>query len=182
MRRMRKSTFAPNMLLELENIFTEISRKAFSSSTNNNQKFTEYHPSVLRCTGDVSKMVVSTVLNQSYSGGNMELIAADTNLLIMFIYIWNSIIGQATINSKATKKQKAIKCDIGNTGERISDAREYLILVYAFGEYITTSAAYKQGKLPILKLLEKFKAAREETHVFLQKDRTAKTICEVKPG
>ena len=123
-------------------------------------------------------MVVSSVLNCACTGGNGKLIAADTNLLIMLKYIWNSIIGEITINSEATKNHKAIKCDIGNTSERIDDVRKYLILVHAFGECNTTSATYEQGKLSVLKLLEKFKAASEEGHVFLLKNRTTETICQ----
>ena len=115
-----------------------------------------------------------------YAGGNVELIGVDTDLLIMLIYIWNSIIGEITMNYEATKKHKAIKCDIGNAPEHMSDVRKYLILVHAFGECKTISAAYGQGKLSVLKLLEKFKAAREETHVFLQKDKTAETIRETR--
>ena len=74
----------------------------------------------------------------------------------MFMYVWNSIIGEITINSEATKKHKTIKYDIGNTAERINDVRKYLILVHAFGECNTTSAASEQDKLSVLKLLEKF--------------------------
>ena len=85
----------------------------------------------------------------------MELIAADTDLLVMLIYIWNNIIGEITINSEATKKYKAIKCDIVNTAERISN------VVHAFGECNTTSAAYEQDKLSVLELL----VARDEAHV-----------------
>ena len=32
--------------------------------------------------------------------------------------------------SEITKKYKAIKCDIGNTAEHISDVRKYLILTH----------------------------------------------------
>ena len=122
-------------------------------------------------------MVVSTVLFYACTGGNVELIAADTDLLIMLMYVWNNIIGEITINSEATKNHKAIKCDIDNTAERINDVRKYLILAHAFGECNTTSAAYEQGKLSVVKILEKFKAASEQTHVFLRKDRTTETIC-----
>ena len=120
-------------------------------------------------------MVVSTVLDYACTGGNVELIAADTDLLIMLMYVWNSIIGEITINSEATKNHKVIKCDIGNTAECINGVRKYLILVHAFGKCNTTSAAYEQGKLSVVKLLEKFKVASKEAHVFLQKDRTTKT-------
>ena len=89
---MRKSTIAQNMLLELVNIFTEMGRKAFWASLN--QKLIEERHSVISCTGDASTMVVSTVLNYACTGGNGKLTAADTNLLIMLKYIWNSIIGE----------------------------------------------------------------------------------------
>ena len=120
-------------------------------------------------------MVVSTVLDYACTGGNVELIAADTDLLIMLLFVWNSIIGEITINSEATQNHKAIKCDIGNTAECINSVRKYFIFVHAFGKCNTTSAAYEQGKLSVVKLLEKFKVASEEAHVFLQKDRTTKT-------
>ena len=84
------------------------------------------------------------------------------------------------MNYEAAKKHKAIKCDIGNAPEHMSNVRKYLILIHTFGECKTISAAYGQGKLSVLKLLEKFKAAREETHVFLQKDKTTETICETR--
>ena len=148
-----------------------MSQKAFFS--------TEDHHTVVRCTGDNGTMVVSTVLDYACTGCKMELIAADTDLLIMLIYVWNSIIGDITINSEATKKHKAIKYDVDNIAERINNVRKYLILVYALDECNTTSAAYKQDKLSVVKLLEKFKAAREEAHIFLQKDRTAEAICEI---
>ena len=39
MRRLRKSTIAPNMSLELENIFSAVSQKAFLSNSYEKQKF-----------------------------------------------------------------------------------------------------------------------------------------------
>ena len=104
------------------------------SSSCNNRKFIEDHHTVVRCTGDDSAMVVSTILDCACTGGNVELIAVHTDLLIMFIYVWNSIMGEITMNSEPKKKHKSIKCDIGNTAESISDVRKYLILVHDFGE------------------------------------------------
>ena len=53
-----------------------------------------------------------------------------------------------------------------------------MTLFHVFSGWDTTSAAYGQGKLPILKLLKKSKGAREEADVFLQKNRTPETIYE----
>ena len=91
---------------------------------------------------EASTMFVSTVIDYAYTVGNVELVAADTDLLIMLICVWKSILGEITINSEATKNHKAIKCDIGNTVERISDVRKYLVLAHAFDGRSTTSAAH----------------------------------------
>ena len=64
MRRLRKSTIAPNMLVELENIFTEVIQKAVLSSSYNKQKFIDLlavqleadHHTVVTCTGNVDTM------------------------------------------------------------------------------------------------------------------------------
>ena len=53
----------------------------------------------------------------------MKLIAADTDLLIMLIYFCNGLMGEITIKSKSTKKQRAILRDTGNIAERIGDVR-----------------------------------------------------------
>ena len=133
MREMRKPTIAPNMLLELENIFIKVSEKAFFSTSYNNQSFIEDHHIIGRCTDNANMMAVSTVFDYACTGGNEELIAADAELLIMHIYVYNSIIGETNMNSDATKKHKAIKCDIRNTTERIYGVRKYLVLNHAFG-------------------------------------------------
>ena len=91
MRRMTKSSIAPDMLLELENIFVEVIWKSFLSSSYKNQNFIEDYHTVVRCTSDASTMVVSTLLDYACTEGNVELIAADTDLLIMLIYVWKTI-------------------------------------------------------------------------------------------
>lgn len=53
-----------------------------------------------------------------------------------------------------------------------------MLLVFAFSACNTTSELYGQGKLSILKFLERFKAAMEEVDVLLQEDRIQETIFE----
>ena len=109
---------------------------------------------------------------------NVELIAADADLLITLIYFWNSLMGQIIKKIEATKKHKAIERDIGVIAEYIGDVRKYLTFTHAFRACDTTSAVYGQGQLSILKLSEKSKAAREETDVFLQKNVSPEAVCE----
>lgn len=68
-------------------------------------------------------MVVATFFDHACTGGNLKLIAADTGLLIMLIDFCNSLMGEITIKSKSTKKQRAILRDTGNIAERIGDVR-----------------------------------------------------------
>ena len=143
MRRMRKPTIAANTLLE---------HFRTTLTTTKKDHIIEDHHTVVRCTGDATAMVVSTVLDYACTGGNVVLIAANTDLLIILIYVWNSIIGEITMNAEVTKKHKAIKFNIGNTAERINGVRTYLILVHAFSECNTTSAAYEQVNPLVLKI------------------------------
>ena len=122
-------------------------------------------------------MIVSTVLDHACIGDNVELIAADADVLIKLTYLWNSLMGNIIMRTEAMKKHKAIEREIGVIAECIGDVRKYLTFVHAFGGCDTTSAVYGQSKLLILKLLEKSKVTREEA-VFFQKDISPEAVCE----
>ena len=122
-------------------------------------------------------MIVSTVLDHACIGDNVELIAADADVLIKLTYLWNSLMGNIIMRTEAMKKHKAIEREIGVIAECIGDVRKYLTFVHAFGGCDTTSAVYGQSKLLILKFLEKSKVAREEA-VFFQKDISPEAVCE----
>ena len=82
------------------------------------------------------------------------------------------------MKTEATKKHKAVERDIGVISECVGDVRKYLTFIHAFGGCDTTSEVYGQGKLSILKLLEKWKAAWEEADVLLQKNVSPEAVCE----
>ena len=71
-------------------------------------------------------------------------------------------MGQIIMRIEATKKHRAIERDIGVISEYIGNVRKYLTFAHVFGGCDTTSAVYGQGKLSILTLLKKSKAAREK--------------------
>ena len=68
---------------------------------------------------------------------------------------------------KTTKEHRAMEPDTDNIVGFIGDARKYLTLAPAFRRWNTTSAVHGKGKSLILKLFNKFKAARRKTDVFL---------------
>ena len=71
-------------------------------------------------------MIVSTVLDHTCNADNVELIAANTGLLIMLIYFWKSLMGQIIMRTEATKKHKVIERDFGVIAECTGDVRKYL--------------------------------------------------------
>ena len=95
------------------------------SSSYKNQKFIKLlalpletdHHTVVKCTGDANTVVASSVTDHYCTGGNVEIIAAYTNLLILLLYFWNCLIGELIMKSEATKNYKPIKRDIGNITE-----------------------------------------------------------------
>ena len=107
MSRRRKSNIKPNMSVELENIFSEVSQKPFLSSSHNKQKFIDLlavqlkadHDTAVRCPDDVDTVVVFTILDHVCSGSNVT--AGDTNLLIVLIYFWNNLMGEITLKPEA---------------------------------------------------------------------------------
>ena len=121
-------------------------------------------------------MIVSTVLDHACPGDNVELISAD--VLIKLICFWYCLTGQIIMRTETTKKHKAIEGDIRVISECIGDVRKYLTFDHAFGGCDTTSGVYGQGKLSILTLLEKSKAAREEADVFFQKNLSPEAVCK----
>ena len=67
---------------------------------------------VLQCRGDAETSIVSTVLDFAYAGENFCLIAADTDLLIVLIYMWKDMMGQIKMKSECTHKYKEPVRDI----------------------------------------------------------------------
>ena len=112
---MGKSTIAPNMLLELENMIIEVSRKAFLSVSYNNQKFFEDHYNILKCTGEANTMAFCTVLDYACTGGN----------------VCNNIMGQINMYSETTKSTKQLNL-MSVTLQNISAMLENILLLLMF--------------------------------------------------
>ena len=115
MRRMGKSTIAPNMLLELENMIIEVSRKALLSVSYNNQKFFEDHYNILKCTGEANTVAFCTVLDYACTGGN----------------VCNNIMGQINMYSETTKSTKQLNL-MSVTLQNISAMLENILLLLMF--------------------------------------------------
>ena len=85
---------------------------------------------------------------------------------ILFEQFHGSFMGDIILKSEATKNYEVIEPDIGNIAKCMYNERKHLRLIEVFGG-CNTKAVHEQCKLVILKLLEKFKAARRTTDGFM---------------
>ena len=88
---------------------------------------------VIRCRGDADTTIVSSVLDIACSGCDVTLVAADTDLLIMLLYMWNDLMGSIAMKSEATRKHKESVRDVGKMPESLGDIRKYITFIHAFG-------------------------------------------------
>ena len=110
--RTMKSKKSPHVSVHLENSIADISRQAFLANSNNKQcfikllvrAFSSNGHNVLQCCGDADTSIVSTVLDFACAGENVCLTVADTDLLIMLIYILNDMMGQIKMKSEGSRK------------------------------------------------------------------------------
>ena len=116
-----KSKKSPDVSVHLKNSIGDVSQQVFLANSNNKQCFIELlvralssnGHNVLQCRGDADTSIVSTVVDFACAGETVCLIAADTDLLIMLIYMWNNMMGQIKMKSEGTHKYKKSVYDIG---------------------------------------------------------------------
>ena len=154
-RRTMKSKRSPDVSVHLENSIGDITQQAFLTNGNNKQCFIDLLVRVLcsnghnvvQYRGDADTSIVSTVLDHACAGENVCLIATDTDLLIMLIYMWNNMMGQIKMKSEGTRKYRESAHDIGQIASSLGNIQKYMTFIHAFGGCDTTSAIFGQGKL-----------------------------------
>ena len=124
-RRLLKAKGTPNMSVELENRFADVTQKSFFNNSKNKQNFINLLSDVVvHRTGDADIAVVPKVLVYACACNSVKLIGADTELLIMLLYFWNSEMAEITMLSEPTKKNEGIVRSISRIAESISDIRK----------------------------------------------------------
>ena len=124
---------------------------------------------VLQCRGDVDTPIVSIILDFSCAEKNVCLIAADTDLLIMLIYMWNYMMGQIKLQSEGTRKYKVSVRDIRKITSTLGDIQKFLTFIRAFGGYDTTCHIRRRKAVNIRitfeqKQKKKFGSSRSSRH------------------
>ena len=124
---------------------------------------------VVKCNNDADTAIVPTVLDYACQNKDVCLVAADTDLLVMLLYMWNDSMGRITMKCEGSKRHKESIRDIGKMTESLGDVRKYLTFIHAFEGCDTTSAIFGLGKMSILKLIEKRNVARKAADDFVSR-------------
>ena len=172
------------MAVQLDSSIGETTQKSFLANPRNNESLFDLlshalssnNHNVVRSPGDANTIIVSNVLDFACLGHEVELIGADTDLLIMLIYMWNEMMGKITMKSEATRKQNEVRRDIEQYSSCLGDIRKYITLIHAFAGCDTTSSIYGHGKMRILRLLQKNSTARTAADQFLKADTSQEEI------
>lgn len=108
------------VFVPLENAISDISQQAFLSNSSNEECFIElvslnYGHNVLQCPVDFDTSVVSTALDFACAGENVCLIAADKDILIMLVYMWNNVTGKIEMKIEDTRKYEELVSSISGS-------------------------------------------------------------------
>ena len=133
-RRLMKATVSPNVSVHMENSVGSTSQKAFLGNISNKQCLIDLLAvalesnghSVVKCNNDADTAIVSTVLDYACENKDVCLVGADTDLLIMLLYMWNDAMGRIVMKREGSKRHKESVRDIGKMAESLVDVRKYL--------------------------------------------------------
>ena len=161
-------------------------QKSFLSNERNKQNFIDLLAGSLQSNGytvvqsedDADIDIVSTVINIASEGKNVTLVGADTDLLILLLYMWNESMGHIIMKCEGTRKHPEVTRNIRELAKCVPDLCSYLTFIHAFGGCDTTSATFGVGKMAIMKQVEKKKIARQVASVFLSPESTQENIGE----
>lgn len=69
----------------------------------------------MQCPVDFDTSIVSTALDFACAGENVCLIAADKDILIMLVYMWNNMTGKIEMKSEGTRKYEELVSSISGS-------------------------------------------------------------------
>ena len=105
---MSKAVVSPDVCVNLDSEFSSTSQKAFLTNERNKQNFIDLLACSLQSNGytvvqsedDADIDIVSTVIDLASKGKNVTLVGADTDLLILLLYMWNDSMGHIIMKSE----------------------------------------------------------------------------------
>ena len=139
-RRLMKVVISPDVSADLESELSSTSQKVSLSNTRNKQSFIDFLVDDLKPNGhtvrqsvsDADVDILSSVLGIRCERKNVTLVGADTELLILLLFMWNDSMDSMIMKREATKKHSQITSNTGEMAKCFTQIK-YLTFIHAFG-------------------------------------------------
>ncbi len=101
-------------------------------------------------TGDADTMIVQRALQYASEGSDVNVVADDTDVLVLLMYHWKQSMASIYFLSEAGKNTKIWKISdlVEQAGPIITS---HLLFLHAWSGCDTTSATFGQGKVSLIK-------------------------------
>ena len=112
---------------------------------------------VVECEGDADKTIASKGIEMAKEGKQATVVADDTDILVMLVYMWEETMNDLFLRHEARKsiKKDVEIINIKDVSSKLAiHVKENLLFIHAWGGCDTTSATFGQGKTGMLKFVE----------------------------
>ena len=130
-------------------------------------------------TGDADTMIVECALQFAIGGREVNVVADDTDVLVLLIYHWKQYMADIYFLSEAKKSQKkGLRvwkiCDLVTKAGKVLASN--LLFIHAWSGCDTTSATFGQGKTSLLKKIKESEELQQISTLISEPDITAEQI------
>ena len=133
---------------------------------------------VHQSTGDADTMIVQCALQYAIEGSEVNVVADDTDVLVLLLYHWKQNMASIYFLSEAGKYLKIWRISdlIGQAGPIVT---LYLLFLHAWSGCDTTSATFGQGKISLMKKLKQSKDVQAIAELMMDHNATVEQVGEV---
>ena len=129
--------------------------------------------------GDAYTIIVACALQFAIRGSNVNVVADDTDVLVLLIYHWNQDMADIYFQSEAKKSQKKDLMvwkirDLMNKASKV--VTSHLLFIHVWSGCDTTSATFGKGKTTLLKNIKESEELQHISSLMSDPNVTAEQI------
>ena len=133
---------------------------------------------VHQSTGDADTMIVQCALHYAIEGSEVNVVADDTDVLVLLMYHWKQNMASIYFLSEAGKN-----LNIWRISDLVEQAgpivTSYLLFLHAWSGCDTTSATFGQGKIGLMKKLKQSNDVQAIAELMMDRIATVEQVGEV---
>ena len=133
-------------------------------------------------TGDADTMIVKCALEFAIRRNEVNVVADDTDVLILLIYHWKPSMADIYFHSEAKKSQKKglVVFKISDLSSNIGQViTANILFLHAWSGCDTTSATYGHGKTSLLKKIKNSEELQQISSSMCDPDATAEQLVKL---